>query len=257
MAEGIRKSIDIKGINLDGINVTITQLADDTTLFLRDKPSIVHTFSLLNHFEKCAGLKLNKEKSETIILGRDIAEKSVYGIKVSDKPIKVLGIWISKDIEDISSLNFDERVDKLKNLLNMWRQRKLSLKGKITIINCLALSQIMYIASVLYVPQGVIDKVNDLIFSFLWPKKVHVKHNTIIAPVCEGGLRMPDFQCKINACKTIWIKRILKSEKLSHFIKMFGLPLSIQEICRFNYDVRYLYNYKSKFYKQVLECCCP
>ncbi len=254
MAEGIRNTVGIKGIDLDGVNIKITQLADDTTLFLRDKPSILHTFSILHHFEKCAGLRLNKEKSESMILGRKSPEKSVHGIKVSEKPIKVLGVWLSKDTEEITSLNFNERVEKLKNLLNMWRQRKLSLKGKITIINCLALSQIMYIASVLYIPQCVIENVNDLILSFLWPKKVHVKHTTIIAPICEGGLRMPHFQCKISTCKTIWIKRILKSEKLCHFIKIFGLPLSIQEMCRFNYDITYLQEYKSKFYKQVLDC---
>ena len=65
---------------------------------------------------------------------------------------------------------------------------------------------------------------------------------------------MPEFECKIKACKSIWIKRILNSEKLCHFAKIFGLPLTLQEICMFNFDVKYLHDYNSSFYKQVLNC---
>ncbi len=74
----------------------------------------------------------------------------------------------------------------------------------------------------------------------------------MIAPICEGGLRLPDFKCKIKACKTMWIQRILNSDKLSHFTRLFGLRLSVKEMCRFNYDVAYLEHYRSSFYKQIL-----
>ncbi len=117
----------------------------------------------------------------------------------------------------------------------------------------MALSQIMFTYSVLYTPLYFIDEVKSLIKSFMWPKKVHVKHSTVIAPICEGGLRLPDFRCKIKACKVMWIQRVIKSNRLSHFAKVFGLPLSLKEMCFFNYDVKYLENYKSSFYKQLLE----
>ncbi len=54
---------------------------------------------------------------------------------------------------------------------------------------------------------------------------------------------MPEFNCKVKACKSIWVKRIIKSEKLCHFAKIFGLPLSIQEMCKFNFDMKYLKDY--------------
>ncbi len=84
---------------------------------------------------KCAGLKLNKEKSEALALGKINKSKNMCGITTSDIPIKVLRVWISKDMNEIYQLNFNERLNKFKHLLNMWKQRRLSLKGKVTIIN--------------------------------------------------------------------------------------------------------------------------
>ena len=57
----------------------------------------------------------------------------------------------------------------------MWRARQLTLKGKITVLKTLVLSQMYYIASILYVPDEIIDKINRMIYKFLWPKKEHVK----------------------------------------------------------------------------------
>jgi hypothetical protein len=254
LAVKIRQSPDIFGINVKGCKVVISQLADDTTLFLKDKASIKNSLQLLAHFEKCAGLKLNKEKSEAIVLGKDVKEfSSICGIHIAINPIKTLGIWITKETYAIPEINFKERIEKLRNLLNMWKQRKLSLKGKVTIINCLALPQVMYVASVLYVPAEIISEVNKIIFSLLWPKKVHVKRTTVIAPILGGGLRMPDFECKVKACKVMWAKRLQYTTKNSIFAEVFGLPVCFKDMFFFNYDVNYLQNYTSLFYKQVLK----
>ena len=98
----------------------------------------------------------------------------ICSIHILDKPFKILGInseiWISKDVSSIRHINFKEKLTKLRNLLTMWKQRKVSLKGKVTIINSPALSQVMYAASVLYVPHEVITEMN-LIFHSCGPEK--------------------------------------------------------------------------------------
>ena len=254
MADKLRSSPNIHGIDIKGSEVVISQLADDTSLFLKDKESVEQSLNLLSHFQEHAGLKLNKEKSEAISLGNMPTEsKSISGIRLIKEPVKVLGIWISKNVEETYAINFEEKIDKLKKLLNMWRQRKLTLHGKVTVINSLALSQIMYVSSVLYVPPWVLEEVNTIIFSFLWPKKTHVKNTTTIAPISDGGIRMPDFALKVKACKVMWVKRILSNCRLHHFIEIFGLQMSLENILELNFDVKYLYNYKSSFYKQILE----
>ena len=60
---------DIEGIDIGTYNLKIMQYADDTVLYLKNKKSLRNSFKLLDHFHKCAGLKLNREKTEAIELG--------------------------------------------------------------------------------------------------------------------------------------------------------------------------------------------
>ena len=86
MADKIRCANDIQGIDINGITVTISQLADDTTLFLNDISSVKSVLNILCHFAKCAGLKLNKDKSEVIVLGNKTCDSEyVCGLKIKKK----------------------------------------------------------------------------------------------------------------------------------------------------------------------------
>ena len=62
MAISIMNNIHIKGININGCTIGITQLADDTTFFVKDSDSVKHVLNMLEHFHRCAGLRLNKDK---------------------------------------------------------------------------------------------------------------------------------------------------------------------------------------------------
>ena len=55
-------------------------------------------------------------------------------------------------------INFDERIEKLNNLFNIWSQRNLTIKGRITILKAKALPLVTYMSTCLYVPKHIIDK---------------------------------------------------------------------------------------------------
>ena len=58
----------------------------------------------------------------------------------------------------------------------MWQGRCMTIKDKITLLCAQALPIIMYTASVLYVPQNVLEQIEKAFFKFIWPKgKQHVK----------------------------------------------------------------------------------
>ena len=78
MSINIRNNQEIHGLTLNNKTITISQLADDTTIFLKDYSSIVHVFSLLEHFQKCAGLNLNKDKTEAVKLGQGEVDKKLW-----------------------------------------------------------------------------------------------------------------------------------------------------------------------------------
>ena len=110
MAMNIRQSKLVQGIHVKGNEITITQMADDTTLFLKNLNSLQAAFNILDHYHKCAGLRLNKDKTEAILLGQDQQNVDLkpYKIKVKEGPFKILGIFISKDPNETISLNFNE-----------------------------------------------------------------------------------------------------------------------------------------------------
>ncbi len=61
---------------------------------------------------------------------------------------KTLGIVITDNDVTNFKYNFQQRIFTLKATLNIWKQRKLSLKEKITVLNNLALAAIIYVSSV-------------------------------------------------------------------------------------------------------------
>ena len=83
MSINVRNDTSIHGLLFNNNIITLSQLADDTTIFLSDYQSIDRVLHLLHHFQKCAGLKLNKNKTEAIKLGQEKLDnnKNKHGIQ--------------------------------------------------------------------------------------------------------------------------------------------------------------------------------
>ncbi len=69
------------------------------------------------------------------------------------KSILKISIVVTDNDDTNYQHNFQPRILNLKITLNNWKQRKLSLKGKITILNNLALTPLVYAASLVNTPQ--------------------------------------------------------------------------------------------------------
>ena len=82
-----------------------------------------------------------------------------------------LGINVSYDEKGNNEFNFNPKIRKLQTNLDMWRSRDLTLFGKVLVIKSLGLSQLIYSASVLNVPEDVARTVKTKLLSFLWKIK--------------------------------------------------------------------------------------
>ena len=60
----IRNSTDINGIEVHNSTIKIVQMADDTTIMVKDHSSLQNVLSLMEKFHKATGLKLNKGKTK-------------------------------------------------------------------------------------------------------------------------------------------------------------------------------------------------
>ena len=98
----------------------------------------------------------------------------------------------------------------MKQLLNSWKCRKLSIKGKITVINSLAISKLIYLASIILVPERVYEEVKKLIIDFIWNGKTpKIAYSTLIQSTERGGLKLVDFRTKVKSLTNLKILQLL------------------------------------------------
>ena len=88
-------------------------------------------------------------------------------ITVKNGPFKALGVWYSTDTKISTKLNLLDQLNSMETLLNIWRSRNLSLKGKITIMKTSILPQIQFLFSMIYIPDEILDKIDKLLFDYL------------------------------------------------------------------------------------------
>ena len=125
-------------------------------------------FGLLERFEEASGLKLNVTKTEAMWIGSLYnCENEPLGVKWKTC-VKFLGIYITYDVQILVEKNFKQRLKKIKNTINLWKSRGLSIHGKVNIIKPLLFPIMIYPSSVLCTPFEVIKEFNSLVFRFLW-----------------------------------------------------------------------------------------
>ena len=109
------------------------------TTFLKDDQSADNLLKVLNDFERCSGLKLNKSKLEACYLGT--FSPTEFHIDVDIKCcIEILGIFFSYNKKEAAKLSFESILDSLKKELNSWRRRNLTVLGRIQIVKTFAIS---------------------------------------------------------------------------------------------------------------------
>ncbi len=115
MAIRIRHDKDIQGINYaENKQIKLSQLADDTTLFLKDEKSLQRSLKVIEHFGNSSGLKLNTEKSEAFWIGSDIDNMNKpFKLKWTKNYIKCLGVYCGPDSEGAIMLNFEKKINKI------------------------------------------------------------------------------------------------------------------------------------------------
>ena len=108
------------------------------------------------------------------------------------------------------SLNYNEKLAKIRSILGCWSFRRLSLLGKIVVLKSLVASQLVYILSPLQTKHHAINEINKLFFKFLWNDKGDkIKRKVMINDYSEGGLKMIDITSFNKSLKATWIKKFL------------------------------------------------
>uniref|UniRef100_A0A8C7XSJ8 Reverse transcriptase domain-containing protein n=1 Tax=Oryzias sinensis TaxID=183150 RepID=A0A8C7XSJ8_9TELE len=234
------KSSNIDGISIAGKNILISQLADDTTLFLKNSSQVPRVLQVIETFSKASGLYLNLKKCELFPL-KQCALTSINSIVVKDK-VTYLGLQITKDQKQRELMNYNPMIAKAQNRFNRLLQRDLSIKGCALLAKAEGISSLVYIASSLSLDGKTAKRIDQILFNFLWRNRIHyVRKSVVINSSKNGGLDFLDFSTLNNVLKIKWLKNFLKSETSFWsfipkyiFDKLGGLPFLL--ICNFKIE---------------------
>ena len=105
LSVNIKQNKEIKGIeigNENDLEIKVVQLADDTTLLVKDETSILKALETISTFSDVSGVRLNKNKTEGIWLSQREPVIDPNVITWSTRPVKSLGIFLGKILKSVT-----------------------------------------------------------------------------------------------------------------------------------------------------------
>ena len=256
LANAVREDLSLKGFKFGKQEVKQILYADDITLFVKDIDSVNRLQYIFAEFENISGLKINKGKTNFVWLGKEKNKPNVplFGNLVQE--IKILGVYFALDVRIKEDMNYKEILSKIKRLLGWWKQRDLTLMGKVHLMKTYALSKLNYISSLIVVPKWVLSEVEKITFEFLWNGKDRIRRNTICQDYKNGGIRMTNYSLYVKAQRILWVRRLLYGNQDMGWKRFFDyccrsvggrfILLCDYEVSKMNLEI-------PKFYLEILE----
>ena len=109
--------------------------------------SLQATLNTLEIFGNYSGLKMNKDKTRVLWIGRKkhSKDKLVTTPMLICDDFDLLGITFSLDLETMLQKNYCKCIEDIKNTINHWKRRYLTPMGKITVIKTFIISKFTHL----------------------------------------------------------------------------------------------------------------
>nr|GEW81587.1 hypothetical protein [Tanacetum cinerariifolium] len=167
----------------------------------------------------------------TLMLKRRVSKTSTftYHSEEDHLPVKYLGVPLVSS--RLISRDCKELIDKVQNRVNDWKNKSLSILGRLQLIQSVLSSMHVYWASVIMLPSCVLLDIEQIIRDFLWSQdntsrgKVKVAWDVVCLPKQEGGLgiRRLDHFNKALMVSHIWKLLSLKESLWVKWIHVYKL----------------------------------
>ena len=167
----VRSNTDILGFTIEDISLTLSAYADDAYYFLKDIASLQVLFQLFSNFEEFSSLKVNLDKCEACWIGASKFNTDTplgcSWVSLTYGSIRVLGNFISYNDLIAHQLNFLNIIPTVKDLLGIWKQRNLTIAGKIQVFKSLIFPKLVYVATMNTVPKTITDQLQVIHKDFI------------------------------------------------------------------------------------------
>ena len=179
--------------NETGNEIKMTMYADDAGALVQNLKSIDIFIKEFKEWGKISGASLNDDKTK--ILAINSPAKDHKGIRFEDK-VKILGINFSK--KGIDKENIEMCFKKIELCLRLWKNIRLDMLERITVIRTFALSKLWYLCNFIILSENDIKKIETMIFKYVWNGAELIKRNTLYIEFKDGGLNMVNVRAKLS-----------------------------------------------------------
>ena len=263
LAIALQNNHGIEGIPINEILRLLSQYADDM-----DATIIATDTSIKNLF-----MTIGKFRFQLGFIGWDYMVYRMGSIRnsnarfyVSKKlhwtndPVNILGVMVHYDMDWAIELNYQPLIAQSKQTLNTWKNRNVSLLGKILLVNTMIASLFIYKMKVLgTLPDRINEQMNELIMDYLWdsgrPKiATKILQNTEVA----GGANLINLKVKDPAVKLTWIKQIQLDIHMAETVYSY-INKDLKELiweCHLSPTDAAAMNINNPFWKDVLLAWC-
>ena len=192
-----------------GKDVSLACYADDLTTVVKNEADLEELISALRDFESLSGLKANPTKSEALLLGEFRRDGRIQdlGMKIVDK-IKVTGIYLGQSMKELEHENYDQVIANIEARLAAWRERSLSLLGRILVAKAHGQSLVQYQLGSIELPAWAANAINKLLYKFIWRSRDIIPRAMLGRSYEEGGAKFQDIRDIATAASSQWIRRL-------------------------------------------------
>ena len=225
-SDQIEKIVVKKTNNPDVIGFKAAAYADDISVICKKNQILIQqVFKEYERLTKKAGLELNADKTEIIILNSEITENiSFYYLnnRVSVQTVekmKICGLYYATDLNEEYRLNVLEKIDKLSTKIKIWTGRNLTMEGKNLIVKTFGLSQLIYNMQSFGFEKSELKTIEQIIFKFLWSTKDNqngvdrIKRSIMKNEYEEGGINVTDIESLDRSLK---LKQFIRASNSLH-----------------------------------------
>ena len=118
------------------------------------------------------------------------------------------------DRQEVGILTFEEIKEEIKNKLQFWNGKGISLKGGIRVLNMYVTSKLWNVCEVSDIPTNIKTEINRLLSDFIWQGNYHQRSlDGLQRNYNSGGSRLACIDTKIQTSRVRWLSHLVNADK--------------------------------------------
>ena len=151
--------------------------------------------------------------------------------------------------------NFLSHIVKIQNILNLWKQRNLTIEGRIIAFKSLAISKLINLALATEMPTSTINLLTKIQMGLIWKgKNPQIKNSTLCNDSEYGGLKNVDIFSKVVSLQCSWTKSLFDNNFQWKLTPLYLIRQYLGKNFAFHFNLEISHSILSKFpkfYKEI------